>query len=400
VIVAALGCRPDEASVRKWRDEQRAADLAGVVVGSADDALRASAAMALVGMDPVRGRVVGPGVLVELALPQLSVDSRQRLLAKLVPLMIAELRRDPPRADRGKPTPADPSMPTKDAAYMMLAYEHWGSGNPALIADSALRQQLEQALIEWAMADFERRLDDGSQAYGMEPLLRIIGPRSVAGIPKLMDRDAKRLTTMAELVGRIGDDATREQAGQRLVEASQYVASEEWRAKNKPELEEANRRAGLAPAGAQLDAQLAAFQEETLARLSAALRQVRGKTTVDEAGAAGQISQPAAAADPAGSVAVSGGAVANASEVVARMRARFRRCYAEGRKTNPDMAGTITLVAKIGPDGEVTSVGGGTAGALSPIAGCLKAVVQGAAFDPPAGGSAVITIPLTFVSQK
>jgi uncharacterized membrane protein YgcG len=99
-----------------------------------------------------------------------------------------------------------------------------------------------------------------------------------------------------------------------------------------------------------------------------------------------------------GGAGVAGGAVANASAVVARMKGRFRACYQSGLNSNPDMAGSVVLVAKIGPNGEVQGVSGG-GGSLGPIIGCLKSVVQSGGFSPPDGGSAVISIPITFVKQ-
>jgi len=99
-----------------------------------------------------------------------------------------------------------------------------------------------------------------------------------------------------------------------------------------------------------------------------------------------------------GGAGVGGGVVANARAVVSRMRGRFRRCYQLGLRQDPDLQGTVTLTAKIGPNGEVVSVGGGSA-ALTPIVPCLKAVVSAGAFTPPDGGGAAIAIPITFVRQ-
>jgi hypothetical protein len=99
-----------------------------------------------------------------------------------------------------------------------------------------------------------------------------------------------------------------------------------------------------------------------------------------------------------GGAGVAGGAVANANAVVARMKGRFRACYQAGLNGNPDMAGSVVLVAKLGPNGEVQGVSGG-GGSLGPIIGCLKSVVSGGGFSPPDGGSAVISIPITFVKQ-
>ncbi|MSP24002.1 MAG: AgmX/PglI C-terminal domain-containing protein [Myxococcales bacterium] len=99
-----------------------------------------------------------------------------------------------------------------------------------------------------------------------------------------------------------------------------------------------------------------------------------------------------------GGASVSGGKVAGASGVVGRMKGRFRQCYQSGLNSNPELAGSVTLVAKVGENGEVRSVSGG-GGALAAISGCLKSVVQSASFAPPEGGSAVIAIPITFVKQ-
>jgi hypothetical protein len=101
-----------------------------------------------------------------------------------------------------------------------------------------------------------------------------------------------------------------------------------------------------------------------------------------------------------GGAGVAGGAVSNAGAVVSRMRGRFRACYQAGLDSNPELAGSVTLVAKIGPNGAVTGVSGG-GGALSPIVGCLKAVVSSGGFSPPDNGvGATISIPITFVVQK
>ncbi len=100
-----------------------------------------------------------------------------------------------------------------------------------------------------------------------------------------------------------------------------------------------------------------------------------------------------------GTLIMSGGTVANAKSVAAQMRGRFRNCYNAGLKGDPELAGSATLIAKIGPHGEVMSVGGGASGGFSTIVPCLKSVVRSGGFAPPEGGSALIGIPITFVKQ-
>jgi len=97
--------------------------------------------------------------------------------------------------------------------------------------------------------------------------------------------------------------------------------------------------------------------------------------------------------------AADGGKVANAVAVTARMRGRFRRCYQQGLATHPAMQGTVQLSATIGPKGDVIRVGDNGGGSLAPIVPCLKAVVSSGLFAPPTGGSALISIPITFVWQ-
>lgn len=124
-----------------------------------------------------------------------------------------------------------------------------------------------------------------------------------------------------------------------------------------------------------------------------------GRTTGTEgAGTATKVAGPKGNANVGGAN-VSGGTVSNASRVVAGMRAGFRACYQRGLAENPDAAGAITLTIRVGPGGEVQSVSG-SSGSLPPsVVACVKARAQAAQFDQPEGGSAVISVPVTFVKQ-
>lgn len=101
-----------------------------------------------------------------------------------------------------------------------------------------------------------------------------------------------------------------------------------------------------------------------------------------------------------GSAAVSGGTVANASAVVARMKAGFRRCYNQGLADDPSMKGSVRITARVGPNGDVISAAPGGGSGLSPsVVACVTQRVKSAQFAPPEGGGATIVIPVTFVSQ-
>lgn len=102
-----------------------------------------------------------------------------------------------------------------------------------------------------------------------------------------------------------------------------------------------------------------------------------------------------------GSAAVSGGSVSNADRVVAQMRAGFRACYNRGLASNPDLHGSVKIVAKVGPNGDVVSAtpqGGSTLG--QDVVDCVVKRVKSGQFDPPSGGGATVVIPVTFALQK
>lgn len=106
---------------------------------------------------------------------------------------------------------------------------------------------------------------------------------------------------------------------------------------------------------------------------------------------------------PVGNASVGGvsgsGNVSDASRVVAGMRATFRACYQRELAANPDAEGSIRLTLRIGPGGEVQGVSAASTGNLGSAVGCVQARAAAAQFAPPEGGSASITVPVTFVKQ-
>ncbi|MBN2195618.1 MAG: AgmX/PglI C-terminal domain-containing protein [Polyangiaceae bacterium] len=106
---------------------------------------------------------------------------------------------------------------------------------------------------------------------------------------------------------------------------------------------------------------------------------------------------------PTGNAAVGGvsgsGNVSDASRVVAGMRAGFRACYQRELASNPDAEGSIRLTIRVGPGGEVQGVSAAASGNLGSAVGCVQARASAAQFSPPDGGSAVVTVPVTFVKQ-
>ncbi|KYF58488.1 hypothetical protein BE04_37270 [Sorangium cellulosum] len=277
VGLATSGCRVNENDIHRWETTAHGPDKLRAVLfhDKYDNSLRIEAATSLIRMKPRQGRRVGIGIMVE-TLATMAPEARQSIVAALVPSIIAELRKPPPVAPPGQPRPMDASFPYKDAAYAMLT-----SDRTVIIADEALKEGLKAALIDWAMADFEHRLEDRSQAYGMEQLLRFIGPPAVAGLPKLMTREAKRLDQMASLVAEYGDPQAKEAASANLVAIARFVTSSEWVDAKKPELQAANAASKITPTEKQFEAQLAQYQEEELFRVYGSMKKLGGRPSVD-----------------------------------------------------------------------------------------------------------------------
>jgi hypothetical protein len=275
--LASSGCRVNEEDIHRWESTAHGPDKLRAVLlhDKYDNALRVEAATSLIRMKPRAGRRVGIGIMVD-ALASIAPETRQAIVASLVPAIINELKKPPPAAQANQAPPPDSSFPYKDAAYAMLTLDR-----TVIIADEGLKQSLKAALIDWAMADFEHRLENRGQAYGMEQLLRYIGPPAVAGLPRLMTRDSKRLDAMAGIVAELGDVRTKEAASTELVAIAKYVLSDEWKKIKEPELKAANAASRLEPTEKQFQAQLAQFQEEDLFRVFGSMRKVGGRPTVN-----------------------------------------------------------------------------------------------------------------------
>ena len=94
------------------------------------------------------------------------------------------------------------------------------------------------------------------------------------------------------------------------------------------------------------------------------------------------------------------GSVANAATVVAGLAASFRRCYNRALQQDPEMKGTIRMIARIGAAGEVSRVRALTPASYAELmVTCPMQRLLEARFAPPDGGGATIVVPVTFVSQ-
>ncbi|APR84423.1 Hypothetical protein A7982_09772 [Minicystis rosea] len=275
--LGTTGCRVNEDDIHRWESTAHGPDKLKAVLyhDKYENALRVEAALSLVRMKPRAGRRIGINIMVE-TLAGVAPEARQAIVASLVPALIAELKKPPPVGQAGQPTPPDASYAYKDAAFAMLTHD-----GTVIIADEGLKTSLKAALVEWAMSDFVHRLENRSQAYGMEQLLRFIGPAAVAGLPKLMTREVTRLDAMAGLVAELGDEKTKAAGSQALVGVAQFILSDEWTKVKKPELQAANAASKLQPTEKQFQAQLSQYQDEELTRLFGSMRKIGQRPVID-----------------------------------------------------------------------------------------------------------------------
>jgi hypothetical protein len=76
---------------------------------------------------------------------------------------------------------------------------------------------------------------------------------------------------------------------------------------------------------------------------------------------------------------------------------RFRMCYQDGLRTNPSLAGRVSVRFVIGRDGSVSSVGnGGSDLPDSSVVACVVRAFYGVSFPPPNNGIVRVTYPIVF----
>lgn len=283
VLTLGQGCRTSEDDVHRWANTLNGPRklIAVVTHDKYPIDLRIEAAETLVSMKPRGGRRVGiQGTdeqegLID-ALSQMAPAARSALVSKLVPKLQAEMAKPPPVAQAGQAAPADPSVPFKDAAFALLTHD-----DGALMPDEALKKSVRASLAQWCAADFSDRLDDSSQLYGVEQVLRELKADGVRGIPDMMAPGVSKLDRMSDLVGELGDADTKLRASQKLVDVAKDVSSDNWIKQKRPAVEAANKASKLNPNEDQLKAQLTQYQEEELLRVFSSMKKIGGKPVVD-----------------------------------------------------------------------------------------------------------------------
>jgi hypothetical protein len=78
---------------------------------------------------------------------------------------------------------------------------------------------------------------------------------------------------------------------------------------------------------------------------------------------------------------------------------RFRACYENGLRQNPNLEGTVSVLFVIGREGEVSNVGGGGSLPDSGVVSCVARSFSALRFPSPDGGVVRVTYPISFHSS-
>jgi hypothetical protein len=287
---ATTGCAVSESDVKRWETTERGPyKLVAVVTHDKYSwQLRTDAAMALIRMPPRGGRRQGIGYLCdhykdeesaerEGALVQLGEEPRKKIVNAMAPEIIREMLVPPPAKKADGTIPADPSIPFKDAAFAMLSHE------PSLVTDEKTKTELIAALNQWTQTDFENRIENPSQQYGVEQIMRFLGAPSVRGLAGLFTDQQTKLDKISGLIADLGDPDTKQKASENIVVLAKKIDSADWINKQKPIVEDADKRAGQKVTPAQLDAQVKQYQDQELTKVFSAMKRIGGRPVVEYA---------------------------------------------------------------------------------------------------------------------
>ncbi len=280
------GCAVSDSDVHRWESTEQGPRKLYAVATHDKYAwpLRVEAMISLIRMKPRGGKNWTVAYLIEGfsddsgthegALLALSPEERKRMVESLAPELVQGIEAPPPPKEAEGHQPADPSVLYKDAAFAMLSHD------PPIVTDDKIKADLSTAIIQWAMVDFDNRLDV-SQQYGVEQMLRFLGPSSVRGLPALLNEQSSKTDRIASLIHDLGEPDTKQKASDALVGIAKSIDSPAWIAKQTPLVQDADNRAGQKVNPDQLKAQVKQYQDQELQKIFSAMKKVAGRSVID-----------------------------------------------------------------------------------------------------------------------
>jgi hypothetical protein len=287
--IAVTGCRVAEGDVKRWETTQHGPiKLVAVITHDKySPELRKAAAISLVHM-PARGGVrQGIKFLTDKykdeegeerdgALVQLDEASRTKIVDLMKDDLVKQLAEPPPPRTADGRMAADPTIPFKDATFAMLTHE------PSLVSNEATKTELRAALVKWVQTGFEDRIENGSQQFGVEQMMRYLGPESAEKLPSIINENASRLDRIAALVADIGSDATKQKTAEALVALATKYNTKDWLNAQTSVVKDYNKKNNSNASDAQVAVQVDKIQERRLTEeVFPAMKKVGGRPVID-----------------------------------------------------------------------------------------------------------------------
>jgi hypothetical protein len=285
------GCRVSESDVHRWEITERGPYKLVAVIAHEKYAtpLRVDAALSLIRMPPRGGQRQGIKYLVNGykdedsnerpgALMQVSEEQRRKIVIGMAPDVVREIQAPPPAHNADGTVPPDPSIPFKDVAFALLSHE------PPIAGDDATKKMLTDALTQWAQTGFEDRIENATQQYGMEQMMRYLGAPSVKTLPTLVNENTSRIDRIASLVADIGDPDTKKKLGDALVALAKRLESADWVAMETKVVDEHNKKSApnTPVTKEQVAKQVSTMQDSKFTeQLFPAMKRVGGKAVND-----------------------------------------------------------------------------------------------------------------------
>jgi hypothetical protein len=287
-LVLTSGCAVGESDVHRWETTEAGPEKLYAIVTHEKYSwpLREEAALSLVRMRMRNGKRVGLEYLVvgydmplgkiPGALSMLSEESRRRIVDGIAPKLVEAMQQPPPaRPADGSPFPPDASVPYKDAAFAMLSHE------PPLASDEKTKADLVSALTQWVQADFETRIDNSSQQFGVEQIMRFLGAPAVKSLPSVINENGTKVDRACSLIGDIGDDETKKRASEALVAMAKKIEPPDWIEKQRVLVNEVNAKSKITVTPLQVTEQLKNYQEQELEKAFTYMKRLGGRPVVE-----------------------------------------------------------------------------------------------------------------------
>jgi hypothetical protein len=287
-LVLTAGCAVSESDVHRWETTEAGPEKLYAIVTHDKYSwpLRAEAALSLVRMRPRNGKRIGleflamgydtPQGRVSGALSVLPDEARRTIVDGITPKLVESIRQPPPpRPAEGSQAISDPSIPYKDAAFALLSHE------PPLATDEKTKSDLTGALTQWVQTDFETRIDNTAQQYGVEQIMRFLGASTVKALPGTINESSTKTDRACALISDIGDEDTKRRAGEALVSMAKRIDTKEWVERQRALVNEANAKAKMNVKPEQVDEQLRTYQEQELERVYTNMKRLGGRPVLD-----------------------------------------------------------------------------------------------------------------------